>query len=387
MADPRRILVLGLMARYPMAGVGWQALQYLLGLARLGYEVYYAEDSGAHPYDPIAMTVSADCTYNVEFLRAAMERIGLADRWVYWDEPNDRYLGVGEEALHELYRTAGSIWNLCGASPPRAAHRAGAAKLVYVETDPVYEQLRVAKGDAAVRAMLDAHDVLFTYGENLGQADCPVPLSGYAWHPTRPPVVLDLWESPPPARGAWSTIATWENKGKDVEFAGETYRWSKHTNFLHYLPVAKRSGVDFEVAIRPPGEREAALLRDNGWRTVDPLAVSCDLDVYRRFIQGSRGEFTVAKDIYVRPRSGWSSDRSACYLAAGRPVVTQETAASKYVPSGEGLLTFETLDEAVVAIREVERDYERHCAAALRVAREHYAAERVLGEMLRVIGI
>ncbi|HEY8517155.1 MAG TPA: hypothetical protein VIS07_16730 [Candidatus Binatia bacterium] len=387
MADPRRILVLGLMARYPMAGVAWQALQYLLGLKRLGYDVWYAEDSGAYPYDPIRMTVSDDCTYNVEFLRAAMARIGLADRWVYRDEARDRWLGLGKDALDELYRTAGSIWNLCGASPPRPEHRSGRAKLVYVETDPVYEQFRAAKGDATVRAMLDAHDVLFTYGENLGQPDCPVPLSGYTWHATRPPVVLDLWEAPPPARGAWSTIATWENKGKDVEFAGETYRWSKHLNFLHYLPVAKRSGVEFEVAIQPPGEREAALLRDNGWRTIDPRAVSQDLDVYRQFIQSSRGEFTVAKDIYVRPRSGWSSDRSVCYLAAGRPVVTQETGASKRIPSGEGLLTYSTLDEAVAAIRAVEADYERHCAAALRIAREYYAAERVLGDMLRVIGV
>jgi len=383
--DPRRVLLLGLMGRYPMAGVGWQALQYALGLARLGYEVFYAEDSGAPPYDPVAMTVSDDCAYNVAFLRTGMEKIGLGDRWVYWDEPTGVYHGLGKATLDELYRTAGSIWNLCGASPPKPEHRAGGARLVYVETDPVYEQIRVAKGDAGVSAMLDAHDVLFTYGENLGQPDCPVPLAGRRWHATRPPVVVDLWEAPPPARGAWSTVATWENKGKDVEFGGETYRWSKHLAFLEYLPVAGRSGVDFEVAIRPPGEREAALLRDEGWRTVDPLAVSHDLDAYRAFVQGSRGEFTVAKDIYVRPRSGWSSDRSVCYLAAGRPVVTQDTAVGKFVPTGEGLLTFSTPDEAVAAIRAVESDYARHCAAALLVAREHYAAERVLAAMLQVI--
>ena len=388
MADARRILILGLMGRYPMAGVGWQALQYALGLSRLGYEVFYAEDSGAPPYNPVEMTVTDDAAYNLNFLRNGMAKIGLGDRWIYWDEPSDTYHGLGRAALDELYRTAGSIWNLCGASPPKPAHRSGDAKLVYVETDPVYEQFRVAKGDPGVRAMLDAHDLLFTYGENLGQPDCPVPLSGYAWHATRPPVVVDLWEAPPPDDGgAYSTIATWENKGKDVEFGGETYRWSKHLNFIEYLPVAKRCGLEFEVAIQPPGEKEAALLRDNGWRTVDPLAASCDLDVYRRFVQASRGEFTVAKDIYVRPNSGWSSDRSVCYLAAGRPVITQETAVSKFIPTGEGMLTFSTVDEAVAAVQAVERDYERHAAAALRVAREHYAAERVLADMLRVIGV
>lgn len=388
MADPKRILILGLMGRYPMAGVGWQALQYVLGLERLGYEVWYAEDSGAPPYNPVEMTVTDDASYNVAFLRGGMELIGLGDRWIYWDERTDTYHGHGKDVLHELYRTAGSIWNLCGASPPKPDHRSGGAKMVYVETDPVYEQFRAAKGDAAVRAMLDAHDVLFTYGENLGAPDCPVPLSGYAWHATRPPVVVDLWEAPLPADGgAYSTIATWENKGKDVEFGGETYRWSKHLNFLHYLPVAKRCGLEFEVAIQPPGEKEASLLRDNGWRTVDPLAASCDLDVYRRFVQASRGEFTVAKDIYVRPRSGWSSDRSVCYLAAGRPVITQETAVSKFIPTGEGMLTFSTLDEAIAAVQAVEADYERHARAALRIAREHYAAERVLADMVRVVGV
>ena len=117
------------MGRYPMAGVGWQALQYLLGLSRLGYEVFYAEDSGAHPYNPVQMTVTDDCAYNVNFLRTGMAKIGLGDRWIYWDEPSDTYHGLGKAALHELYRSCGSIWNLCGASQIGDVHRQG-AKLV-----------------------------------------------------------------------------------------------------------------------------------------------------------------------------------------------------------------------------------------------------------------
>src|SRR5581483_1887199 len=298
----KRILVLGLMGQYPMAGVAWQALQYLLGLSRLGYDVFYAEDSGAPPYDPRRLTISDDPAPNVEFVRRGMERIGFADRWVYWDLGTESYFGRGKDVLFDLYRTSGSIWNLCGATRLRAEHRQG-AKLVYVETDPVYEQLRIANGDAGARAIAEEHDVLFTYGENLGTEDCPVPLSGLVWHPTRPPVVCDLWEgSLIPEPRFFSTIATWENKGKDVSFGGETYRWSKHLNFLHYLPVPKRCGVEFEVAIQPPGERETALLAENGWRTIDPLAVSSDIGAYVDFIRDSRGEFTVAKDIYVRPR-------------------------------------------------------------------------------------
>ena len=375
------------MGRYPMAGVAWQALQYLLGLARLGYEVYYAEDSGAPPYNPELLTVTDDATYNLEFLRRAMDRIGLGDRWVYWDETKDRYHGLGQEALVELYRCAGSIWNICGATRIRDQHRQG-AKLIYVETDPVVDELRVASGDAAAREVFDAHDFLFTYGENLGSAECPVPVSGYTFHPTRPPVLLDLWESPPRTdRGSFSTIATWENRGKDVQFRGELYRWSKHQNFLDYLAVPLRCGVDFEVAIRPPGEAEAALLRSQRWIAVDPFVVSRDLDAYLRFIQASRGEFTVAKDTYVRPRSGWFSDRSACYLAAGRPVITQETGFSRHVPQGLGLVSFSTLDEACAAVEQVNSDYLRHAKAAREIAREYFAAERVLGAMLEVIGI
>jgi hypothetical protein len=383
--NERRILVLGLMGQYPMAGVAWQALQYLLGLSRLGCEVFYAEDSGAPPYDPALLTVTDDPTRNVEYVRSGMERIGLADRWVYWDLGTESYHGLGKDALFDLYRTSGSIWNLCGATRLRDEHHQG-ARLVYVETDPVYEQLRIANGDAGARAIAEEHDVLFTYGENLGAADCPVPLSGLTWHPTRPPVVCDVWERPAPAEAPFfSTIATWENKGKDVEFAGETYRWSKHLNFLRYLPVPRRSGVEFEVAIQPPGEREAALLRDNGWRTVDPLAVSSDLEAYVAFVCASRGEFTVAKDIYVRPRSGWFSDRSVCYLAAGRPVITQDTGFGKFVPTGRGLLAFSDLDEACAAVAAVNADYPGHRAAARAIAREYFAAERVLRRMLETI--
>ncbi len=381
----RRILILGLMGRYPMAGVAWQALQYLLGLSRLGYEVFYAEDSGAPPYNPALLSVTDDCSYNVEFVRRAMAEIGLADRWVYWDLGSQTYHGLGREALLELYRTSASIWNLCGATRLRDEHHQG-AKLVYVETDPVFEQIKVASGDVGSRAILEEHDLLFTYGENLGAHDCPVPLSGYTWHATRPPVVLDLWEGSTVAEPRFfSTIATWENKGKDVELGGVTYRWSKHVNFLEYLPVPRRCGVEFEVALKPPGEREERLLRDNGWRTVDPVAVSSEPQAYQRFVRDSRGEFTVAKDIYVSPRSGWFSDRSVCYLAAGRPVITQETGFSKRVPAGRGLLSFSSVDQACAAVEEVNRDYAGHCREALRVAAEHFAADRVLREMLRIV--
>jgi len=198
--------------------------------------------------------------------------------------------------------------------------------------------------------------------------------------------VLDLWRPGPEGR-AFSSIATWENKGKNVAFRGETYYWSKHVNFLAMIDVPRASGEPFELAMDPSDERVRAELGAHGWSLVDPRPISADVDAYRAYVERSRGEFTVAKDIYVRPRSGWFSDRSVCFLAAGRPVVTQETGFSEIIPSGEGLVAFSTPDEAVTAVRAVAADWPRHAAAARRIAEEHFAAGIVLGAMLDAAGL
>jgi len=235
---------------------------------------------------------------------------------------------------------------------------------------------------------LESHDVLFTYGENLGAPDCPVPLERFAWRPTRPPVVLEEWTTPPdPGAIFFTSIASWENKGKDITFRGETYHWSKHVNFLRFLELPRHAAARFELAMDPVDPAVTARLREAGWALVDPAPISRDIDRYRDFIRGSRGEFTVAKDIYVRPRSGWFSDRSVCYLAAGKPVVTQDTGVGKFVPTGRGLLTYTTLEEAVDALHAIEGDYLTHAAAARAIAAEHFAAERVLSRLLADAGL
>jgi len=195
---PRRdpLLVLGIVGQYPMAGVAWQAIHYLLGLRRLGWDVYYVEDSGAAPYDPRHGGRTDDPAYSVGYVADVMRRFGFEDRWVYLDMARDETYGLSRGRLGELYRQAAGILNLCGATAPRAEHRQG-ARLVYVETDPVYEQLRIALGEESSLGFLASHDVLFTYGENLGAADCPVPLERFTWHPTRPPVVLEEWAARP----------------------------------------------------------------------------------------------------------------------------------------------------------------------------------------------
>jgi hypothetical protein len=370
-----------------MAGVAWQAIHYLLGLQRLGWDVYYLEDSGASPYDPDAGTVTGKVDYAVRYVGDVMGRFGLEDRWAYLDMLGNETHGPARGKLADLYRTAAGIVNLCGATAPRAEHKQG-PKLLYVETDPVYEQFNVARGDARSRGFLASHDVLFTYGENIGAADCPVPLAGFTWHHTRPPVVMECWEGPAdPGARAFTTVASFANKGKDITYDGVTYEWSKHTNFMRFLDLPRRTSQPFVMAMKPTAGAIDARVRAAGWELVDPEATSRDVDGYRRFIQDSRGEFTVAKDIYVRPRSGWFSDRSACYLAAGRPVVTQDSGFGKFIPTGEGLFAYTTIEEAVDALARINADYPRHSAAARRVARDAFGAETVLRRLLADAGL
>ncbi len=387
--SPRRepVLVLGIVGQYPMAGVAWQAVHYLLGLRALGWDAYYVEDSGAPPYDPQSGGRTDDCTFAVGYVADVMRRIGCADRWVYLDMVRNQTHGLSRARLDELYRQAAAIVNLCGATAPRAEHRQG-ARLLYVETDPVYEQFRIANGEQSSLAFLAGHDVLFTYGENLGAADCPVPLGQFTWHPTRPPVVLEQWPfRPDPAARCFTSIASWENKGKDITYDGVTYQWSKHVNFLRFLDLPQGTPQAFCLAMDPFDADVAVRLRAAGWELTDPTPISGDVGRYRDFITGSRGEFTVAKDIYVRPRSGWFSDRSVCYLAAGKPVVTQDTGFGKFIPTGKGLCAFSTHEEALDAIARINADYATHCAAARRLATEHFAAERVLARMLADAGL
>ena len=374
-------MVLHLAGRYPLGGIGWQAIHYVLGLTRLGHDVYYVEDSGAHPYDPRVKSVVDNASYSVAFLADVMGRFGLADHWGYVDAPTGAHHGLSRVRLADLYRDADALFNVCGATRLSEEHLRCPIR-VYVETDPVFEQIRVAEGDRQAILALEDHTHHFTYGENMGQPDSPIPLEKFAWRPTRPPVIPDLWSTPiDPTAERFTTIATWKNAGKDIHFRGETYLWSKHLNFLRVidLPSRTRQALEMALEVEDPAMRD--LLARNGWGLQDAFQVSRTLTTYQRYIQQSRGEFTVSKDLVARTRSGWFSDRSVCYLAAGKPVVTLDTGFGKYIPAGAGLLAFEGLEEAGAAIEEVNRDYERHSREARRIALEYFGADQVLGQL------
>ncbi len=382
-----KILVFGILFWYPLAGVTYQFLHYLIGLRRLGYDPCYIEDSGRWVYDPRINDLSPDASGNIGSVAPVLESHGFSGRWAFRGHyPGGRCYGMEEAEILRLYREADAFLNVTGAQEIREEHLA-CPRRIYVETDPFAAQVRAAQGHGRTIATLGAHDTLFSFGENLGAPDCDVPVEGFRWYPTRQPVVLDLWRPAPGPPGiAYRTITTWHNKGKDIDFRGETYYWTKDREFVKFLDLPRRQPVPFELAACADDEARL-LLRERGWRLTSALEVSTDVEIYRRYIQSSRGEFTVARDQYVRPRTGWFSDRSACYLAAGRPVITQETGFSRFLPTGAGLFGFETMEDILAAVDRIETDYEASCRAASEIATEYFAAEKVLGALLEKAGL
>jgi len=261
-------------------------------------------------------------------------------------------------------------------------------------------QIEVVRGDRKAIDLLAAHTHHFTYGENLGAPDCRVPVTQFNYLPTRQPIVLDWWTTDwrlssdvngrPNVRPCFTTIAKWRQPGKDIEWNGETYSWSKHVEFLKFLDLPRRSQQEFELALAWEDEKdEEAIpqLTSQGWRVIDAISLSLNIAPYREYILGSRGEFTVAKDQNIRLRSGWFSDRSACYLAAGKPVVTQDTAFGNILPIGRGLFAFRNMEDILTAIDTIESNYEGHCRAAREIEEEYFAAEKVLGSLMERVGL
>ena len=381
-----KIIVFGILFWYPLAGVTFQFLHFLLGLRRLGYDPYYIEDSGRWIYDPRLNDLSPDASGNIAAVLPMLQAHGLGDRWAFRGYyPGGKCYGLTEQQILQLYRDAEGFLNVTGAQELREEHLS-CPRRIYVETDPVAAQIKVAQGDEATIAALSAHHAHFSYGENFGSPDCKVPLERFQWIRTRQPVIMDFWDNPFPANGRpYTTIATWENKGKDVVYNGETYYWSKDREFLKIIDLPRQRSVPFELAVGKE-EKVQRILQDNGWGWTDCIEVSGDPQRYREYIQKSRGEFTVAKDQNVRLRSGWFSDRSACYLAAGRPVITQETGFSNCLPTGRGLFAFETMEDILAAVDRIESDFENQSAGAREIAAEFFAAEKVLGQLMQQAG-
>jgi hypothetical protein len=387
----RRIVILGFMGSCPIAGVIWQHLHYIVGLQRLGHDVYYVEDSARYAYDPVSHEATEDCTCILETLRDLAKAFDFQDRWVYCSRflPSPQSFGLALPRLRELYREADAILNLCGAHELHD-DLLESERLIYLESDPGVEQINIDQKKEGVLSYLGHHHVLFTFGENIGSNSFPVPLHGLRWLPTRQPVVTDFWKTdgPPATEAVFTTIANWSTRGQnDITWNGETFLWSKSENFLRFIDAPKVSAEAFEIATDIGDATTIEHFRSKGWRLKSPKALSRDRELYRYYIKESRGEFTVAKDQYVKLNTGWFSDRSACYLAAGRPVITQETGFTSLYGGEKGLLAFSDLDGIRGAAEAIRANYAAHSRAASEIAREFFEAEKVLASMLDRAGI
>jgi hypothetical protein len=375
---------------FPVGGVAWDYLQYVIGFAQLGYEVFYYEDTWSWPYHPIQKTLTSDGRYSAQFLADFFQRYAphLRERWHYFHLHETSY-GMSRIAFEEIARTADLFLNVSGACmiPDMLAAR---CVKVFIDTDPGYNQIMLSEqfswSENVERwcASVAAHDRHFTYAENIHATDCIIPKAGFDWKNTRMPIVLELWDeiarSRPSTGAPWTTVMTWNAfKGKLV-YQGVEYK-SKGSEFEKIIELPRRLKLPFAVAV---GGVDAPLerLARHGWSVLQGPEATLTPERYRDFIAGSRGEVSTAKHVYVATRSGWFSCRSACYLAAGRPAVVQDTGFSSVIPAADGLVPFNSLEEAGEALRKVEADYDRHAAGARVVAAECFDSGKVLRRLI-----
>ena len=388
---PKRIVVMGFMGSMPIAGVIWQHIHYVVGLQRLGHDVYYIEDSARLPYNPETFEVTNEFDYAARLLSRLSREFGFKNRWAFCARylPANPTAGLPLKRIQQLFREADAILNVCGTQEFNDDLLVS-DRILYIESDPGVEQIKIDKGVKSTIEYLRRHRALFTFGENVGTKSFPVPTHGFKWLPTRQPAVTDFWRTKrSPSRAAvFTTVANWSTSGlKDISWRKRKYLWSKSREFLRFMSAPKRAGETFEMATNIEHAATRRKFERNGWRLRCPLQMSVDYWLYRDYIQRSKGEFTVAKDQYVQFNSGWFSDRSACYLAAGRPDVTQETGFTKLYGGKAGLLSFQSLDEITDAVIAINREYAKHSRAARDIAREFFEAEKVLKSILDRAGI
>ncbi|HLJ93171.1 MAG TPA: hypothetical protein VKU02_08270 [Gemmataceae bacterium] len=378
--DQLRIIVLGYMVRGPLGGLAWHHLQFVMGLARLGHCVHFLEDSDDYPscYDPIHDVTDKDPAYGLQFAGNVFERAGLADCWAYHDAHSGQWLGPSAVAALDRCADADLLLNLSGINPLRPWFLEIPVR-VLVDTDPVFTQLRHLTNPCA-HEIARLHTAFFSFGENVQRDGCGIPVDGLPWLPTRQPVVLDAWPvTPPRPHGRFTTIMQWDSYPAR-EYNGVRYGM-KSESFRPYTDLPSRAGRCLELALGSP-TAPLSRLRRRGWHIRDPRRPSRDPWSYQRYIQRSKAEFSVAKHGYVISRSGWFSERSAGYLASGRPIVVEDTGFTDWLPSGAGVLSFHTPDEALAGIEAVNGRYAFHCRAAREIAEAHFDARTVLTRLL-----
>ncbi|HEY7087409.1 MAG TPA: hypothetical protein VH518_04920 [Tepidisphaeraceae bacterium] len=378
-----KIVVGGYIVAYPLGGMTWHHLNYLLGLEDLGHEVLFLEDSGSYavPYNPTKQICENDSAFGRAYLERTFREFGLKARWCYYSEFEDQYYGATREQLNDALRDADLLLCVSGVTPLRD-DRPRPRRAAVIDTDPVFTQIKLGENPALLNYYRN-FDAVATFGRLVGTSDCPLPTHGIRWIPTNQPVALKHWPVVPTRSRTFTTIGKWEHAGaRHVEFAGRPYQSSKSVALMELLDLPPQVKWDMSVAMKGMPADIEQQFRDHGWTVTDAEAASADCGTFRAFIQQSAGEFTVVKQIYSGLLSGWFSDRAACYLASGRPVVTQASGFDRWLPIGEGLFSFHTVDQAADALNTISGDYERHARAARRTAEMHFDSRLVLRDLL-----
>lgn len=382
------VVVSSVIANKPLnGGNAWVVLSWVLGLKRLGFRVCFVEQIGKENcFDATGATTAFEQSVNLAYFKQVTQRFGLDGSAALVYEGGEQVHGLAYTELLEITEAADLLVNITGHLTLKPLMRRLGRK-AYVDLDPGFTQFWHASGDAGPR--LGGHDFYFTVGENIGTQGCSIPTGGIRWRRTRQPVVLDHW---PVARegdrNRFTTVATWRGPYGPVQYDGKTFGLKVH-EFRKFIELPERAPQPFEIAleIHPDEERDLDLLKHYGWRLVDPKAAVPDPDAFRRYVQGSGAEFSVAQGVYVETESGWFSDRTVRYLASCRPALVQDTGFGRNLPVGEGLVTFRTLEEAIAGAERIGRDYEWHSRAARALAEEYFDSDKVLGRFVEEVGL
>ena len=377
------ILVSGMVAAVPaQGGATWAVLQYVLGFARLGHDVYFVESLDADALRPPGASLSASA--NAGYCQQVMSRYGHGSRWALMTRDGSETAGMAYEEVRRVAREATVLLDISGTLTDQELVQ-GIPIRIYLDVDPAFTQLwHHVQG---VDMGFDGHTHLLTVGLNIGRPQCPVPTGGRIWSTSVQPVVLERW----PVAGrivhdGFTTVANWRGYGS-IELDSVLYGQKAHSLRKFFaLPRLTPETLMLALAIHADERADVKALRENGWTLLDPGPLTESPAAYQSFIQGSKAEFGVAKSGYVESRSGWFSDRSICYLASGRPVLAQETGFSNHLPTGAGLLAFDTLEDILRGIEQINGDYPRHAAAARALAEEHFDSDRVLSRLLQDVG-
>lgn len=387
-----KIVVTGLIGAYPLGGVAWDYLQFVSGFVALGCEVTYLEDTGQWVYDPVRATFTDDAGGNLAHLGRVLSRVAGMERRFAFRDPRGALHGLSEAEIERRCRGADLFLNVSGSVWFRDQYR-GARVTAYYDSDPLYTQAGVAAveegaGDADQRRTVGwfrSHDVFFTMAENVADPRCTIPRCGVDWKTTRQPITIEDWPYTYDERAErFTTVMSWKTQPALPTVGGRVYG-GKDVEFLRFVDLPRRTAASLEVALSGAAPRDR--LAAAGWRVVDAAERSSTMERYRDYIGASRGECSVAKEAYVRTRSGWFSCRSAAYLAMGKPVVVEDTGFSRIYPVGEGVWGFSTIDEAASALAAIDADYRRQCEAARAVAERFFRAETVLARLLADCGL